>query len=80
MSAINLHNSKTPLSRLVEAAASGQEVVIAKHGRPVAKLVPLTGQAPILPRIGAMKGKLVVPEDFDAPLPDEVLAGFYGND
>ena len=36
--------------------------------------------AAALPRIGAMKGKLVVPEDFDAPLPDEVLAGFYGND
>ena len=41
MSAINLHNAKTHLSRLVEAAASGQEVVIAKHGRPVARLVPV---------------------------------------
>ena len=80
MSAINLHNAKTHLSRRVEAAASGQEVVIAKHGRPVAKLVPLAAQAPTLPRIGAMKDKLVVPDDFDAPLPDEVLAGFYGND
>ena len=53
MSAINLHNAKTHLSRLVEAAASGQEVVIAKHGRPVAKLVPLAAQAPTLPRIAA---------------------------
>ncbi len=76
MSAINIHEAKTHLSRLIEAAAAGEEVVIARHGRPVARLVAI--QAASTPRIGALKGRLLVPEDFDAPLPEQVLADFEG--
>lgn len=76
MSAINIHDAKTHLSRLVDEAAAGREVVIARHGRPVARLVPIA--AATAPRIGALKGQLVVPADFDAPLPPDVLADFEG--
>lgn len=77
MVAINIHEAKTHLSRLVEEVVAGQEIIIAKHGRPVAKLVAISHVS--APRIGALKGKLDVPEDFDAPLPDDVLAAFEGN-
>lgn len=77
MGAINIHEAKTHLSRLVEDAAAGQEIIIAKHGRPVAKLVAITFSS--APRIGALKGKLNIPTDFDAPLPDDVLATFEGD-
>lgn len=77
MGAINIHEAKTHLSRLVEDVAAGQEIVIAKHGRPVAKLVAISHIS--APRIGALKGKLVVPDDFDTPLPADVLAGFEGD-
>lgn len=76
MRILNIHEAKTHLSKLIEAVESGDEVVIAKAGKPVAKLVPLTA-AP-LRSPGSMKGKFVLPEDFDAPLPDDVLASFNG--
>jgi prevent-host-death family protein len=68
----NLHAAKTHLSRLVEAAAGGEEIIIAKAGKPIARLGPLggTGRARIL---GTLAGKLHVPDNFDAPLPDAVL-------
>lgn len=72
-----MHAAKTRLSQLVEEAAGGREVVIAKAGKPVARLVPLekTGR----PRkLGLLAGKLKVPADFDAPLPRRVLASFEG--
>ena len=76
MSTINIHEAKTHLSRLVEEVADGAEIIIAKNGVPRAKLVPLD---PVLPvRIGALKGKLRIPDDFDAPLPDEMLELFTG--
>ena len=79
METVNIHEAKTHLSRLVERAASGEEIVIARSGRPVARLVPL---APTARRrtFGRMRGKIMVADDFDAPLPDEVLAGFHGGD
>jgi len=77
MDTINIHEAKTHLSRLVEDVAAGQEIIIAKHGRPVAKLVAISFIS--APRIGALKGKLNVPTDFDAPLPDHVLASFEGD-
>ena len=74
---VNIHAAKTQLSRLVEAAASGQEIVIAKAGRPVARLVPLA--LPVRPkRLGLLRGKIRVSADFDAPLPDDVLDAFDG--
>ncbi|MBI2296600.1 MAG: type II toxin-antitoxin system Phd/YefM family antitoxin [Betaproteobacteria bacterium] len=76
MDTINIHEAKTHLSRLVEEVAAGGEVVIAKNGVPRAKLVPLDSARPL--RFGVLKGKIRYPDDFDAPLPDEVLALFVG--
>jgi len=74
---VSVYDAKTNLSRLLDRAASGEEVVITRNGRPVAKLVSAT---PVRrPRkLGSLKGRLSVPKDFDAPLPDEVLEAFEG--
>jgi prevent-host-death family protein len=77
MSQVNVHEAKTQLSRLLERVEAGEEVVIARAGRPCAKLVAL---APARPprRLGLLKGKIKIAADFDAPLPDGVLALFEG--
>jgi len=73
----NLYEAKSALSALVDRAAAGEHIVIAKAGRPLAKLVPLGGSAP--PRTpGAWKGRVRVSDDFDAPLPDDLQALFEG--
>ena len=77
MRTINIHAAKTQLSRLVEAAAGGEEIIIAKSGKPMARLGPLVGLRQRR-RLGILAGKLRVPEDFDAPLPDEVIEAFEG--
>jgi prevent-host-death family protein len=74
---VNIHEAKTHLSRLVDEAARGREIVIARAGKPVARLVPLV-PAPRKKRLGLLKGSLRIPADFDAPLPDDVLALFEG--
>jgi prevent-host-death family protein len=74
---INIHEAKTHLSRIVEEVADGAEVIIAKAGKPIARLVPLE-TAPTLKKLGLLKGVIRVPKDFNAPLPDEVLATFEG--
>lgn len=79
MTTVNIHEAKTHLSRLVERAAAGEEIIIARYGRPVAKLVACD-KANLPPRqFGSMRGQFEVPDDFDAPLPPEVLASFYGD-
>jgi prevent-host-death family protein len=79
MKVVNIHSAKTHLSRWVDTAAAGEEVIIARSGRPVAKLVPLASvAAPAKRALGALAGKLRVPADFDAPLPDAVLDDFEG--
>ncbi len=79
MQMFNIHAAKTQLSRLVDAAAAGEEIVIARAGRPVARLVPLIAP-PARPKrlLGILAGRLRVPADFDAPLPDDELARFEG--
>lgn len=79
METVNIHEAKTHLSRLVERAASGEEIIIARSGRPVARLVPLASTARRR-TFGRMRGKIMIADDFNAPLPDEVLAGFHGGD
>jgi len=74
---VNIHDAKTNLSRLVDQAASGTEIVIAKAGKPVAKLVPLSPPRRVR-RPGSLKGKIRIAADFDAPLPDELLRAFEG--
>jgi prevent-host-death family protein len=74
---INLYEAKTNLSQLVERAAAGEEIIIAKAGRPKARLVPVQKtQRPRKP--GLWKGKVWIADDFDAPLPEDILAGFEG--
>ena len=77
MDTINIHDAKTHLSRIVEDVAAGSEVVIAKAGKPMARLVPL-GAARRKIRFGLLKGKIRVSRDFDAPLPETVLTTFEG--
>ena len=77
MSLVNIHVAKTQLSRLVEEVSAGGEVIIARAGRPVARLVPLE-KVPTRRRLGRLSGRLPVPEGFDAPLPEEMLAAFNG--
>jgi len=77
MRTVNIHAAKTHLSRLVEDAAAGEEIIIAKSGKPLARLCPL-GARPGKRKLGILEGKLRIPEDFDAPLPDEVLDAFEG--
>ncbi|MFJ3378436.1 type II toxin-antitoxin system Phd/YefM family antitoxin [Pseudomonas sp. NPDC086112] len=76
MIVVPLAEAKNNLSKLVDDAAAGQIITIAKHGRALAQLVPVG--KPCGQRIGAMKGKLVLPEDFDASLPDDMLDTFEG--
>ncbi len=74
---VNTHQAKTNLSRLIERVMAGEEVVIARAGRPVAKLVPYRTDAE--PRhLGCLKGEFAIPDDFDAPLPEGLLRSFEG--
>jgi prevent-host-death family protein len=73
MDPVNIHEAKTHFSRLIERVLLGEEIVIAKAGRPVAKLVPIAPEARDR-RPGSARGAFVVPPDFDAPLPDDVIA------
>jgi prevent-host-death family protein len=75
--AINIHEAKTHLSRLVDQAATGKEVIIAKAGKPMARLVPLAA-APSPKKLGMLKGKIKIPDDFNAPLDADTLALFQG--
>ena len=75
MKTINIHAAKTHLSALVEEAAEGNEIVIAKAGKPVARLVALERPAFGL-ALGALKGRIHASDNFDDALPPEVLKGF----
>ena len=78
MDTVNLYEAKTNLSQLVERAAAGEEIVIAKAGRPMARLVPL--QIRLTPREpGLLKGMITIGADFDAPLPDDIARAFRGD-
>jgi len=76
---VSLYEAKTHLSDLVEQAAQGREIIIAKSGKPKARLVPLASAGrPRLRGYGAGKGKVWIAPDFDAPLPPELLRLFNG--
>jgi prevent-host-death family protein len=73
----NLYEAKTSLSRLVDRAASGEEIILSKAGKPLAKLVPF--HRPAVPRQpGGWEGQVRIGEDFDAPLPPEIQDAFEG--
>ncbi|HKM47489.1 MAG TPA: type II toxin-antitoxin system Phd/YefM family antitoxin [Terriglobales bacterium] len=73
---VNIHDAKTHLSRLLERVAMGEEVIIAKAGTPVAKLVPVEGARRKF-QFGSAKGEFVVPDDFNDPLPKEIEDLFW---
>ncbi|MBM3521388.1 MAG: type II toxin-antitoxin system prevent-host-death family antitoxin [Alphaproteobacteria bacterium] len=75
MPTVNMLEAKTQLSRLIEAARRGQDVVIARDGTPVARIVPIKRRA-LTP--GLLKGRIRIAKDFDAPLPDDILRRFAG--
>lgn len=75
---INIHEAKTNLSRIVDEVAAGAEVVIAKAGKPMARLVPLAA-TPRPKKLGLLKGRIKVPDDFNAPLPAAILDQFTGD-
>jgi len=75
MKQVNIHQAKTHLSRLLEAVEAGEEIVIARSGAPVARLMPYAPvRAPRQP--GALKGRIRIAPDFDAPLPDALAKAF----
>ena len=72
---VNVHEAKTHLSRLLDQALAGDEVIIMRSGRPLVTLTPI--KPPLKPRVvGTAKGDFVVPEGFDDPLPDDILDEF----
>ena len=73
---VNIYEAKSNLSKLINQVIAGEEVIVAKSGKPVAKIVPF--EKPTQNRKpGSAKGKLIISDDFDAPLPDDILQGFY---
>ncbi len=75
MPMVNTHEAKTHLSRLLDQVQNGEEVIIARSGKPVARLVAI--QSVVGHRqLGKDEGLVEISDDFDAPLPDEILKGF----
>ncbi len=72
---VNIYDAKTTFSKLIKKAIAGEEIIIARSGKPVAKLVPF--QKPCRDRVpGSAEGKIIISQDFDAPLPDDLLKAF----
>lgn len=78
MKIVSISEATLKLAQLVDAAAAGEDVVIEKNGVPAARLVPVEPTPKPPRRIGLLKGKFEIPDDFDAPLPDDLLADFEG--
>ncbi|MFA5171887.1 MAG: type II toxin-antitoxin system Phd/YefM family antitoxin [Sulfuriferula sp.] len=78
MQTINIHDAKTQFSKLIESVLQGEEIIIAKAGKPAARLVPLLAKNRVVRRPGSMKGAITIADDFDAPLPDDIQADFEG--
>lgn len=74
---VNIYDAKTQLSRLVDQAARGEDVVIARAGKPVARLTRIAPQLKKR-RLGMLDGQFKVPDDFNAPLPADILSAFEG--
>lgn len=78
MTLVNIHEAKTHFSQFINQALNGEEIIIARGGKPLIKLVPFVEQT-TMRHGGQFKGLMVISEDFDAPLPDEYLNHFYGD-
>lgn len=83
MRQVNIHEAKTHLSRLADEAGAGETIILAKAGKPVAKLVPLEEPQPRKKerrKLGFLNGKFNVPDDFDTMFQDEIIAMFEGRE
>jgi prevent-host-death family protein len=78
MQTVNIHYAKTHFSSLVDAAANGEEIIIAKAGKPAARLGPVLHERSPR-RFGGLKGEVKIAGDFDALLPDDLTAAFEGS-
>jgi prevent-host-death family protein len=78
MATVNVHEAKTHLSALLQRVEAGEEIVIARAGEPVAKLVPVAPRRVESRKPGWWKRRIVMSDDFDAPLPDEIRKAFEG--
>lgn len=76
---VNIHEAKTHFSKIINQALKGDEIVIARGGKPLIRLVPYTEETRIR-RGGQLKGLMQISEDFDAPLPEDILKNFYGDE
>jgi len=72
---VNIHEAKTHFSRLLAQVGKGEEIIISKAGKPVARLIPVE-ENPVNRVAGSAKGKVIIAEDFDAPLPESILNSF----
>ena len=77
MRIVNMHEAKTHLSRLAEEVAAGKEIIVAKAGKPIMKLVPIHSERKPR-RLGLLKGMIHMAENFEEPLPEEMLDAFEG--
>jgi prevent-host-death family protein len=80
METVNIHQAKTNLSRLLSRVELGEEIIISNRGIPIAKLVPFHNPSNRRASLGLDKGRFTVPDDFDAPLPKDILAAFEGGE
>lgn len=78
MANVNIYQAKTQLSKLVDQAAEGKDVVISRNGKPVARLIGIHQKQKRMVGFGALKGKGWIADDFDATLPDDILTQFEG--
>ena len=78
MKPVNIYDAKTRFSELVDKAASGEDVVVSRNGKPIVRITRLEGAKKQHLVFGVLKGKLKIAPDFDAPLPPHVLASFEG--
>ena len=76
MTVINVHEAKTHLSRILQRVSQGETIVIARNGRPIAKLVAIRSKRRTP---GRLKGRVRMKADFDAPLPDPIARAFRGD-
>ncbi len=78
MPSVNIHEAKTHFPKLVDAAIADEEIIIAKAGKSVVRLIPLEAVEPAGVRFDLLKGEIEIAEDFDAPLPDDLQRAFEG--
>lgn len=78
MSKVNVHEAKTRFSRLLRRVAAGEEITIANRGVPVARLVPIAAKGTTR-NLGFFRGQMAIPDNFDAPLPGDLVDAFEGN-